>query len=109
MTERQAWLFLAKAWDAAEGEVIGGRVIFCAGMATGLCPMLCYLEDTAKISEDTYNAMCAKIWRLPSVTYQDHKWPIDKAGAKARVAFCRLQAKLLTRPSAKKANRSKRK
>lgn len=105
MTERQAWLKLAKIWDGAKDD--GDDIAYVPSGATGLCPSI--LEIRGYLTDQVYESMMRAIDDLRSVTEHNHKWPMTLAGAKARAAFCRLQAKLLTRPSAKKANRSKRK
>lgn len=94
LSEKQAWLKIAAAWDKATDPGDGICTVFNGD--TGLCPTICVWKIST-ISEDTYRSMMDKIMRLPSVTRMCHKWPMSAKGAKARAAWCRKQAKLLER------------
>ncbi len=104
MTERQAWLALAKMWDEAEPDCEGD---YCVD---GLSYGLCYSIDAPRISasEDVKCNMLDKVHRHPKSPRSKYlfKWPTSKDGAKSRAAFCRKQAELLA-PKKRKARKSK--
>ena len=100
MTERQAWLYLARRWDAAT-EFNNRYVASVFGLtAYGLCESVYHL---AVVEKTTWAVMCsmeAKI-KLVSRDKISYCWPRTKAGAKSRAAFCRKQATLLKKEGKK--------
>ena len=97
LTERQAWLKIAKACDEANDfgwfSVEGCR--FC-----GLCTAISRLD----ISDGTAARMERKIrstWPSERKRYA-FRWTVDKTGATQRAAFCRKMARLC-KPAKRKA------
>jgi hypothetical protein len=96
MTERAAWLYLAKRWDKA---VLGGdgdamvrintdRTIVC------LCDSILRLQMDERIDVFTESCMVDRIQRLPNINQSSsYKWPRTLRGARSRAAFCRRMAK----------------
>ena len=90
MTERQAWLYLAKRWDKAflsDGYTVTN---VCDDCTHGLCQSLCHLEDEGEIDSNTRLEMSSKIPK--SADFAPYVWPMTIAGAKKRAAFCRRMA-----------------
>ncbi len=97
LTERQAWLKLAKDWDGARPDVLG---YYFVGWHYGLCVGIGNLGVCGQITSETAIAMKGRLPKLrPDTAYC---WPNTKAGAKARADFCREQAALLTKKPKKK-------
>ncbi len=95
MTEKQAWLRLAKMWDAAKPDCSG---LYSAGKIPcfGLCGTIAWQIKEREI----VTAMLSKV-RATKGYDGGYLWTNDKRGAKARAAFCRKQSALLT-PKRKK-------
>ena len=93
ITEKEAWLMLAKLWDRSlsinpaltPGAMINGIV------RTGLCSSIVSLFYAALITLQQMHDMKAK---LPCV--RRFVWPTTVEGAKERVAFCRKMAEELS-------------
>lgn len=102
MSEREAWLLLAKLWRSAnvddEGDVYAYHH---PDVEWGLCDSICNLFYRGEIDERTKASMKRQIpsKRLPS----NYAWPLTVAGARARVRFCVLQARLLKPKKRKRA------
>lgn len=102
MTEREAWLYLAKIWTKAkrcksgEFEVIvkkGGESSLC----WGLCTAIDHLEWTRDIGGEIAEEMNRKIVAIGHTDEHPFKWSIrTQAGKLARVKFCNDQAKALS-------------
>jgi hypothetical protein len=92
MTTREAWLYLAKAWDTSRwcADRFISRVngICCSG----LCPGIEALRNTSVINDSQRREMLRVI--DPNNRYRwNYRWRLNKAGARARAEFCRAQAK----------------
>jgi len=88
MTEREAWLALADAFDSVhlfDGEVY---VAFGFQKAYGLCGVITLYPD---LTDEQRATMFAKV-ALPDGSY---RWPLTLEGAEQRAAFCREQAERL--------------
>jgi hypothetical protein len=105
MSERAAWLYLAKAWDGAKpglchgGKNWGVEIDAEDGPSPGLCCCILDLERMEDITEVTAKSM------LATIKLNDHaifSWTLDANGAKSRAAFCRKQAAKLTKKKVKK-------
>lgn len=97
MTERQAWLKLAKMWDKAYIDSDGDySAMGTASM--GLCPCIT-LDIADDLDQGVSVSMLGKIKKLPKITHYglEFVWRTDKASAEARAAFCRKQAALLAK------------
>ena len=102
LTQRQAWLLLAKAWDKpkkSDGGYCIGRFEF------GLCQSIWNMETDRLIDKSTSESMQDKVsegWNRKQYTM--FRWPCNTvAGARARAAFCRKQAaKLVKRKKVKR-------
>lgn len=95
LTERQAWLLLAKLWDKAKPKSPSGTyaVFFNDGSVSGLCACVGWINTNSR----TRCAMIDKIRTGGSAIHRPYRWPRTLAGAKQRADFCRLQAKLCKR------------
>lgn len=103
MTKREAWLHLATAWDKAKPDHDFHKH-YCARtgklLDSGLCGSLMSMLSKSLISYDVFeemNAALHKHWpKKPAVVMFGAKWrwPLTKAGAKARAKFCRKMARL---------------
>lgn len=94
LTERQAWLKIAKACDVAgsDGSFV---VVKKMGRSWGLCTAVGDLWFSGEIEEETARSMFSKIHKhAPPRGDFDYAWETSKAGAKARAAFCRKMAAL---------------
>ncbi len=100
MTEKQAWLKLAKMWDEARVDASTGLSAPTGSDSCGLCPCI-YLDIGDLLSCDVTESMIAKIEELPSLNCQGFRWKTNLEGAKSRAAFCRKQAALLAKRKAK--------
>lgn len=100
LTERQAWLRLARAWDrpvASEYGTMQAKV--CKSRCVGLCSSIGELECSGKISTDVELRMDERIQAMPE-RFGPYCWPLDGRGARSRAAFCRRQARLLAKRKA---------
>lgn len=99
MTERAAWLWLAKAWRGAVKDEYGDYV--ADGRSLGLCPCVGDMKSDGLIGVGTAVRMKARLGaaiRAAGVTADDPVWPTNTAaGRRARVRFCERQAKALER------------
>lgn len=101
LSEKQAWLKLAAAWDKPD---IDGSIVYVkfGGLElTGLCLCVDVLFEDVLISELTELNMKNKINKLPRV-YFTYCWPTTLAGAAKRAAWCRKQAAKLAKRKAVK-------
>ena len=99
LTQRQAWLLLAKAWRQAKEEPPGRWSADVGyGVSYGLCPLINDLFNENRISEATFRSMDKKVPRRKREVYA---WPLTRAGARARAAFCRRQAAKLVKKKVK--------
>lgn len=108
MTERQAWLLIAKAWDKPRVFTDDGVLIYFATIwkykYCGLCPCVYVMEENERIDEFTRNSMLTKIESETRKKGAHHPfiWPTTLSGAYQRAAFCRKQAAKLTKKRKKK-------
>lgn len=95
MTERQVWLKIAEAWDAA--KVLAPRsyyvTIFNGYVMYGICPCIEQLVEEDKISFNLGEKMLAKIKAETGAGENSWAFPHTKSGAKKRAALCRKFAK----------------
>lgn len=96
MTERAAWLYLARCWDAAVPDKYFGRAALIGNYrADGICYSICALnwfEKVAQAGKRRMDKMMAE--NRPKDTPHTFWWPRTVAGAKKRAAFCRKMAAL---------------
>ncbi len=106
VTEREAWLILANAWDNSfqvdnddklswrSAGIWGGYTVYSA---YGLCYQIAGLLSLGAISARIEKSMLAKFEDLPSVDSDGcgYKWQTTKNGARQRARFCREQAERL--------------
>ena len=98
MSERAAWLWLAKRWEKAKtcncqhdcGMPI---VVVSNAQYSGLCGCVVRMCQTNKIDGATAGTMLRKIAECGI----GFIWPLTAAGARARVRFCLKQAAKLER------------
>ena len=94
MTERAAWLKLAKLWNKPlRGVVPYVRLRHGAhGMVgrNGLCACVTSLYVDGKIDHDARLDMNSKVHA--AIKHGAYAWPLTLAGAKSRAAFCRRMA-----------------
>lgn len=103
MTEKEAWLYLAKKWDEESylGDTCEGfsaYVVIKDFRRPGLCHCLRGVRIEKFISQEMYSEMKRKLdSHGPEKKYGDtfqYRWPLTMTGAKKRAAFCRRMAKL---------------
>jgi hypothetical protein len=102
LTKRQAWLWLAEKWAKPQKNFRNEMVVYIGMVVKNLHESVIGMFLDGMISKRTYASMISAIAKIrhKKVPY----WPRDDAGARERAAFCRRQAKLLTRkPSKRKA------
>lgn len=91
MTERQAWLELAKMAEATAEmwERDPGKADREAPMWSGLCRALFFLN----VGNADRTQMEARIWRQVDRTTgrSGYGWPLSPSGYRARAAFCKRQ------------------
>ena len=88
MTEREAWLWMAKAWAraGAKGILLGERV-------NGICCCIRAMHDDM-IDDKTYSVMRRKMNAdYRASRWPNFWWPTTKNGNQRRAAFCRRMAK----------------
>lgn len=107
MTQREAWLYLAKLWSGPLSDCpcggCGGKV--AADLASGLCVSV---DRIAMLPAKTREAMRVRIRRhREAIGGESYLWPTTEAGAKKRAAFCRRQAALLTKKRTSKKKKFK--
>lgn len=112
MTEREAWLVLAKAWTNAKKintkKINSGEYEAAVEelKCWGLCTAINVVWRAGKIAKSTADSMSRKIAALGDTEGHplDHPfvWSITTdAGRLARVRFCKEQAKKLASPKRK--------
>lgn len=94
MTEKEAWLKIAEAWENVERGERGYVVEIGDDCAAGLCGSIYLIVKNAVGLSFHPDVMYDKIKALPHLG-DDFVWPRDAEGAKARAAFCVEQARLL--------------
>lgn len=94
LTERQAWLKIAEAFEEADDYARINR-----RHSRFLCPCIAILCDTGEISDTVYRVMTDKV---DAVVPPSHAFAWEPGDHSSRAAFCRKQAKLLARKPAKK-------
>lgn len=108
LTLRAAWLLLARKWDKPEPDgVEDGNEDLCVFLLEewpdwGICMCIDTLESRGMIDEAVAAQMRGA--ELPAKLRGGYCWPRDDAGARARAAFCRKQAKKLA-PKRRKARK----
>lgn len=103
MTEKQAWLVLAKAWNKA--IFINTRGASMATMPNGFrCDGLCRCIEMISVTNEIRRRMLAKIKAIPEDLGSPfiYKFPLTRDGAKKRADFCRAQAEKLSKKPGKK-------
>ncbi len=100
MTEREAWLYLAKKWSSDnlivsmnKNEYYVYRGYYSRGdPAFGLCCCIDVLPISGTIRDNMHN-------KIDNLRFRNDifVWSNSKSGAKARVRFCLKQAKLLSK------------
>ena len=102
MTERQAWMKLAKLWDKAKKSPFGDYEV---DRCLGLCLSIALVSDT---SWDMNLEMSDRLDKHRPRNRHTYSWPTTKAGAKSRAAFCRdMAAMCLKEQQAKKRKPAK--
>ena len=104
MTEKEAWLYLARLWlsttDTYKWDPSGeeATVIFIDGYhAMGLCGSICFLTPDIQTRKSAlekihkYGDNHKKRYGWTQTFY----WPLTAEGATQRAEFCRKQAELL--------------
>ena len=101
LTERRAWLLLAKEWDKATQACYGGSFQTPSGQYC-LCFAVSHLYHSGPLSRTTRDDMHERLQKHRPAYSRDEVffWPTDKTGAKKRAAFCRKMAKLCVRKKA---------
>jgi len=98
MTEKQAWLYLAKKWDKPKKPPSDYAFVRISGMVCfGLCGSVKMLNITTRSVKRMLNRIEVG-WSRTFPFYDNYRWPRTRAGAKSRAAFCRKMAKQLTKP-----------
>ena len=94
MTEKEAWLSLAKTWSERLTKcTCGCGLLVVKDGSTGLCSSLDGLLD---VTEEVQFKMRKIINKLPNIdddSFSNYKWTGDRKGAAQRVAFCKKMAK----------------
>lgn len=103
LTERQAWLRIAEAWDDAALIVFGDAVIFADyGLNEGICPCIGDLEAEGDISPTVATRMYRRIaTAFPNLQEGEFAWP--RGDTQSRAAFCREMAALCSKRTKAKA------
>ena len=105
MTERQAWSYLARRWEAAkrskDWEYWSDQHEYWATIFSekylGLCLAIDHLYHLDKIDQTTRTRMMAVISKEPK-RFQLFCWSyLTPGGKRARAAFCRRQAARLAK------------
>ena len=92
LTERDAWLAIAAAWDEAAIRTsgpLGCEAVVQGRYCHGLCTSVFALFNTDMISAETLASMQGRIGHLPGSGY---RWESNHLGAMARANFCRHMA-----------------
>jgi hypothetical protein len=94
LTEKQAWLYLAKEWRQAKLTVHGEYGVF-SDYCVGLCSGINHLSDCKRIlSKKITISMFDKIENHRNYNPCKYIWSTKtKQGMNCRVAFCMKQAK----------------
>lgn len=106
MTERAAWLHLAKAWRKAEPDMDGVYEIDMGdgdAKPWGLCYSVTRMRRTEMIGDGVARRMYARVEAAAARLGLDdtkYLWPTTLAGARARVRFCERQARALGKAGA---------
>lgn len=101
MTEKQAWLCLAKLWDKPHCDRDDWHGVKTGNYDSyGLCPCIEFLQQAVRISDDTFCDMMNKIPKR-RINLSAFAWRPNAAGAEQRAAFCRKMAKACERKKAK--------
>lgn len=98
LTEKEAWLEMAKLWEDAVPCSCGcetWRVEADEDSAGGLCDTLSWLQRADVIAAETYYIMNTKLKDYGRRILGAYYWPQNAEGAKARVEFCKTQAENL--------------
>lgn len=94
LTEKQAWLRMARMWKKAKKDYDG---LYCvvSYRYCGLCPTLNHLEFSAGIlNSDVHDTMLKKIKSHKNYKQGRYIWPVaTKRGINCRVNFCNKMAK----------------
>lgn len=94
LSERAAWLKLAKLWDNPMGNLENAYIDMGDRRSFGLCGCIASFHFAAKrTSYATMWAMLDKVNEIMSETDNAYRWPTTRAGARQRAAFCRRMAK----------------
>lgn len=101
LSERRAWLYLAKKWDKAKPPKLDGweddvEVVIRLnrfGEEIGLCDTIVRLPISCSVCDAMEDKVDRERRRLKKRRWA-FLWPTTKAGAKKRAAFCRRMAKL---------------
>lgn len=98
MTEKQAWEYMADAWENATKEMNNNcysvRLEGSSGRYTGLCACIACLESLGKITMQVKNEMWSKInCALDQANKYTYLFPTNtELGAKGRAEFCKQMA-----------------
>jgi len=95
--EREAWLYIARRWDRARRCSCDPHCTsFIAHIESFACEGICVCIDLMPdVDKDVRERMAQKIYAVQHGSL--FLYPRTLAGAKKRAAFCRKQAKLLTK------------
>jgi hypothetical protein len=95
MNEREAWITLATAFANADGYGLAEMDCF---RFSGLCTAVTILNVAKHVRRKMDAKIKQEAYRLKTKEgffYWSFIWPITKAGAEQRAAFCRRMAKEL--------------
>ncbi len=96
MTQRQAWLYLAKLWSKAAQPSGLAEVRVDNFIRYYLCHCIDDLGDAGTISPAAHRIMDNKIYK--ALKGKAILAPLNLQGAKVRAAFCRKMARALRKP-----------
>jgi hypothetical protein len=95
MTEREAWLYLARLWSEAQECPCGCKLIVVVPLgeilSSGLCSAISAMCHVNLISGEVKREMRQKVDNVNKMYTGAYYWPQDLEGAKARAEFCKTQ------------------
>ena len=95
MTEREAWLYLARKWARTRKAHVTLRPADGGEACRGLCACACRLIHLGVVKRKVALGMLGRLHRRRpgKMADESYYWSLTIRGARARAAFCRRMAK----------------